>query len=232
MDDWQTSNLPRDQTDLDKLMGWFHEHDAEWMSDALWLRYLKIARRVYRSSNSDRTWELHEAHFDQLPFARKAPQSPPFPTRILPEVPPSDGVDRLIALPHDIRIEILSYLLVPELRGNVYGGVVMSRHALNNLALASKGWRDQVEAICGHFLLTCKHKVDDQCECGDPSRWVEWRKLSTYTANARMEYVIRARRYCSGCGEPASRLSIKWPGLLCCESCEMGGYQFEEESSD
>ena len=79
MDDWVISNLPDGQTDLDKLIRWFHEHDEDWMSDALWLRYMKIGKQVYRPSNSDRAWELHKAHCDQLPFAKKALQSLPFP---------------------------------------------------------------------------------------------------------------------------------------------------------
>lgn len=50
---WYTSNLPIDQTDLDKLVQWFREHDTDWMADALWLRYLKIGRRVYQPNQSD-----------------------------------------------------------------------------------------------------------------------------------------------------------------------------------
>jgi hypothetical protein len=147
-------------------------------------------------------------------------------------MPPSDEVDRLSALPHDIRVEILSYLLLPNLRRKGYGSITTAGHTLDNLAPASKVWRDQVEAFCGHFLLTWKHKAEAQCETGDTSGWVEWRDLATYTANARTEYVFRARRYCNACGEPANRFSRKWPELLCCEGCEIHEYDFEKWSSD
>jgi hypothetical protein len=30
--------LPNEKTDLDKLVHWLHEHDADWVSDTLWLR--------------------------------------------------------------------------------------------------------------------------------------------------------------------------------------------------
>jgi hypothetical protein len=85
MDDWLTSNLPHGQTDLEKLVRWFHERDMDCMSDALWLRYVKIGKRAYQPNNSDRARKFHEAHLDQFPFARKPLQSPPpFSIRILP----------------------------------------------------------------------------------------------------------------------------------------------------
>jgi len=221
MNDWYTSNLPHGQTDLDKLVQWLHEHDPDWMSDALWLRYVKLSSQVYHTQDEcGFAWEVREAHFDQLPFATKALQNSPFPFAILPEVPPSHEVDRLSALPHDIRVKILSYLLLPEVRDGIYcGSKVVAAHPLNRLALASKAWRVQVEAFCSHSLLVWRHEAEARCEGGDVSEWVEWRDLATYTANARMEYVFKLRKYCGVCGRPTTQFARSgW--LLCCEDCE------------
>jgi hypothetical protein len=220
---WYTSNLPNDQTDLNKLVQWFHEHDPDWMADALWLRYLRIGRQIYQLKHSDLEWEIREAQFDQLLSTkkRKVESRPPFAFEILPEIPPRDGIDRLSALPHDIRVEVLSHLRLPDVRIDIYGNSVVAGHALSSLALVSKGWRDQVEAFCDHSLLVWKHEAEARLESGESSKWVGWRKLATYTANARMEYVFRTRKYCGVCLQPPRQLwvSMKWPGFLCCDEC-------------
>jgi len=221
---WYTSNLPNDQTDLDNLVQWFREHDTDWMADALWLRYLKIGRQVYHPNQSDLAWEFREAHFNSLPYVKKKPRKPPpFTLEILPGIPPHDGIDRLSALPRDIRVEILSHLGLPDVRIDKCGNIVTAGHALSNLVLVSKGWRDQVEAFCGHSLLVWKHAAEAQRVNGDASKWVGWRELATYTANARMEYVFRMRKYCSVCARLTTelRLSSERPGRLICAVCQV-----------
>jgi len=235
---WSPSNLPTDQTDLKKLVQWFREHDSDWMADALWLRYLKIAKQVYQPRDSDLLWKKREADFDQLPFNKKSKGKTPLPFtfEILPEIPPRDEIDRLSALPHDIRVGVLSHLRLPDVREDIYGNSVTVRHPLSNLALVSRGWRDQVEAFCDHSLLVWKHEAGARRELGAASSWVGWRELATYTANARMEYVFRTRRYCGVCVQPARqlRLSREWPELVCCDDCEVDVYRdyFCSDSSD
>jgi hypothetical protein len=108
---WYTSNLPDDQTDLDILVQWFREHDPDWMADALWLRYLKISKQIYLPIHSDLIWKAREAEFDQLLMIKNRKVEsppPPFAFDVLPGIPPRNGIDRLSALPHDIRLEVLS----------------------------------------------------------------------------------------------------------------------------
>lgn len=220
---WYTSNLPNDQTDLDELVQWFREHDPDWMADALWLRYLKIGKEVYQPNQSDLVWEVREAHYDSLPhFEKNAQDHPLFTLEILLGLPPHDGIDRLSALPRGIRVEILSQLGLPDVRIDKCGNIVTAGHALSKLALVSKGWRYQVEAFCGHSLLVWKHAAEAQRESGDASKWVGWRVLVTYRANARMEYVFRRRKYCGVRARPTAelRLSSEWPGMLLCDVCE------------
>ncbi|KAM0711388.1 hypothetical protein Q7P35_002128 [Cladosporium inversicolor] len=232
---WYTSNLPNNQTDLDKLVQWFHEHDPDWMADALWLRYLKIRREIYHpnnnnnnnNNNSDTVWAQREADFDQLPFINRQNElmaALPFAIKILPEISLHDEINRFSALPYDIRIEVLSHLRLPDVRMDRHGNGVAAGHPLCSLALASKGWRDQVEAFCGHSLLVWKHEAEARLESVDISNWVGWRTLATYTANARMEYAFRTRKYCGVCVQPARQIwmSRKWPGLPCCDVCEFG----------
>lgn len=196
---WHTSNLPNNQKDLEKLVQWSYEHDRDWMSDALWLRYVKIAKQVYSPNDSSLAWELREANFDQVQTSmkdswkgpmkdtKKDSETPPFPYTILPEIPPSDNIHCLNALPQDIRVEILSSLLLPNVRTNIYGTRVIAGHVLNNLALILRACRDQVKAFCGHSLLVWKHKAESRCEGGETSKWVDWRQLRTYVSCARME---------------------------------------------
>lgn len=225
---WPTSNLPNDQTDLEKLVQWFHEHDPDWMADALWLRYLKISRTVYHPNNNrDSIWAQREADFDRLPFIDRHKDLMavlPFAVEILPEISSHDDIDLFGALPHDIRVEVLGHLRLPDVRKDRHGNSVAAGHPLSSLALASNGWRDQVEAFCSHSLLVWKHEAAAQRESGDASNWVGWRKLATYTANARMEYVFRTRKYCGVCVQPARQMWVSrtWPGSLCCDVCEFG----------
>jgi hypothetical protein len=222
---WYTSNLPNDQTDLDILVQWFREHDPDWMADALWLRYLKISKQIYLPIHSDLIWKAREAEFDQpLMIKNRKVESPPppFAFGILLGIPPLNGIDRLSALPHDVRLEVLSHLRLPDVRIDIYGNSVTAAHPLSNLALVSRGWRDQLEAFCNHSLLVWGHGAEARLECGDASNWVAWRELATYTADARMEWVFRTRKYCGVCGQPVKQLwlSRKWSGLLCCNECK------------
>lgn len=230
------------------------EHDGEWLLDACWLRYLKVSKIVY---GRDTAW-YNEALWAEreeaaASAARKGTQSVPthLPMpNILPPHSSAKGVDRLSALPHDVRYEILCYLMLPDFEGSdndfldeiphcfsdcgdfrgrqrgTFGG-----HNINRLGLASKTWRDQVEAFCSHQLIVHKQMVAARCE--GEGRWVEWRKLGTYTTCARMEYFVRAVRYCAFCGvEAKKRSSRSWPGLLCCsdecEACEVSGSCFPD----
>jgi len=217
---WYTSNLPNDQSDLHKLIQWFHEHDPDWMADALWLRYLKIGKQVYQLDESYQACKRRVAESDEFQRSRRETPIPPFALDVLP---PSDGIDRLSALPHDIRIEVLSHLRLLETRIDVRGNKITARHPLSSLALVSKGWRDQVEACCSHFLLVWKHEAEAQHKSGEASNWIEWRELATYTASARMEYVFRTRKHCGVCGQPLRQLSLskRWPWLLSCDDCEL-----------
>lgn len=67
-------------------------------------------------------------------------------------LPPHDEFDHLGALPRNIRVEILSQLGLPDVRIDKCGNIVTAGHALSNLALVSKGRRDQVEAFWRPFL--------------------------------------------------------------------------------
>lgn len=53
-------------------------------------------------------------------------------------MPPHDEIDRLSALPHDVRVEILSHLRPLDAQMKIYGTSVTSDHALGNMALVSK----------------------------------------------------------------------------------------------
>lgn len=54
---------------------------------------------------------------------------------MLPPAPPGDGSDRLSALPHDIRFEILSYLMLPSIKKDIYRFEDIAGNSLNKLAL-------------------------------------------------------------------------------------------------
>jgi hypothetical protein len=53
---WQ--NLPSDKADLNKLVLWLDRHDGKWLGNALWLRYVKIAKVVY----SNRSFLMENQH--------------------------------------------------------------------------------------------------------------------------------------------------------------------------
>ena len=42
---WQ--DLPSEKAELNKLVLWLNSHDGEWLADALWLRYAKVAKVIY-----------------------------------------------------------------------------------------------------------------------------------------------------------------------------------------
>jgi hypothetical protein len=215
-------DFPQDKPDLNTLVDWFYTHDADWMADALWLRYLKIAKQVYHYDDMDEEWSEYGKEGNKNKQA-------PLPRAILPEMRASGkgDVDRLGALPHDIRVEILSYLLLPDRHADMHGPLMFNGHPLNKLALVSRAWRDQVDGFCGHSLLVWKQLVegrDKSFNTYDPA-WVAWRKLVTYTPNARMEYMVRLKKYCAFCGAKTKMSSTRLPGLLCCQVCRVQGYE-------
>jgi hypothetical protein len=224
-------DFTNDKHDLSTLVDWFYAHDADWMVDALWLRYLKIAKQVYHSDEMALEWSFERLHYGKEGSKNK---QVPLPCAILPETraPDKGDVDRPGALPHDIRVEILSYLFLPERQPDMYGCLMFSGHPLNKLALVSEASRDQVDGFCGHSLLVWKQLVegrDKSFNTYDPA-WVEWRKLVTYTPNARMEYMVRLKKYCGFCGARTKMLSMRWPGLLCCQICLVQGYEKDRTS--
>lgn len=251
--DWP--NLPEEKTNESKLLRWMLEHDEEWLLDACWLRYLKVSKIVYGRETAwenEALWAEREEAAAAQKGSRTIQTHLPMPNTILPPSSSSSskGRDHLSALPHDVRYEILSYLLLPDFEGNDddfleeishcasnFGDVrshqrgTFGGHNLNRLALASRTWRDQVEAFCSHQLIVYKQMVAARCE--GEGRWVEWRKLGTYTTCARMEFVVRAMGYCAFCGvEAKKRSSRSWPGLVCCsdecEACEVSGSCFPD----
>jgi hypothetical protein len=219
-------DLPGDKADLNKLIHWLHRHDGEWMADALWLRYTKAAKVVY----SDRSHLV--THRDRvaervIKETKYFPEdTPPIPYNILPVMQPCDEIDRLSTLPHDLRLEILSYLLLPNFRIRL-GVAEIVDHPLNSVALVSRSWRDQVDAICGHELLVWKKKVRRSemamflARHGDIDSWVGWRALKSYTSCARMEYVFRARTCCVLRGSNKDYVSLSTSlGMMWCRQCE------------
>lgn len=206
-------NLPDDKSDLTRLLDWFFEHDAEWMTDALWLRYIKLAKRIYSGDGgfgSPGMWKQREIEQAKLPFAKKKLklQKPPIPCEILPSLAPSDGHSCLSTLPHDLRVEVLSYLVLPDVAEVNCWERKLGSNALNKLALVSREWYDQVEAYCSHTLLVWKQKVEDESvERWQGFCWIEWSNLVTFTSSARMELVVRNRNYCASCGQKADQVS-------------------------
>ncbi|KAM0713579.1 hypothetical protein Q7P37_010541 [Cladosporium fusiforme] len=243
--DWP--NLPKEKADAFKLTQWLLEHDEEWLLDACWLRYLEVSKSVY-SDESDYTpaaWAQREKLAAQMNIPTVQSQLP-VPNTILPPSPSSSGKgdDRLSALPHDLRFEILSYLLLPDFKFNEDASLLedsdsfispndrdrrefrgdFKGHNLNRLALVSRNWRNQVEAFCSHALIVWKQLVAVRHKGGSWDTWVEWRRLRMFTTSARMEYVVRAYDYCAFCGNTAKgKSSRSWPGLVCCFDCEEGG---------
>jgi hypothetical protein len=215
--------LPSGKEDLNKLIHWLDRHDGEWLADALWLRYTKVAKVVY----SDRSFLI--THRDRVStgviketkcFPK---ENPPMPYNILPIMQSHDEVDRLSGLPHDIRVEILSYLLLPNINMRL-GCPEIVDHPLNSVALVSRSWRDQVDAFYGHALLVWKQRVrkgsaaEYFANFDELDSWVEWWALKSYTSCARMEYVFRSRTCCALCGTDreclvlSDRLEMMWCG--------------------
>jgi hypothetical protein len=147
---WQ--DLPGDKSELNKLVHWLYHDDEERLADALWLRYTKVAKVVYRNSALFRKHRYRVSKGVFVDTSCYPEGQPPIPYNILPAVHPFDGIDRLSALPHDIRLDILSHLLPPNVKKR-FGRPEVIDHTLNNMALVSKSWRDQVDAFCGHELL-------------------------------------------------------------------------------
>lgn len=216
-------DLPSDKAELNKLVRWFYRHDGGWLADALWLRYTKIAKVVYsddcyRLTPSDRVWKL--GLYED--FIKQTSDQPPMPYNILPEIQPRDGLDRLSGLSEELRFEILSYLLLPNIRVQL-GCLDVADHPLNSVASVSKAWRDQVDAFCSHALLVWKQRVKrspNYADHGEPDLWVEWRALKCYTSCARMEYVFRTRTCCVLCGTNREHLTVSTDlGMMWCSLC-------------
>lgn len=212
---------PSDKADLNKLARWLYRHDGEWFADALWLRYTKIAKVVYSHYHYRLLSSGKTARRERIPEV----EEPPMPYDILPAIPPCDGLDPFSALPHDLRFEILSYLLLPNIRMRL-GSPEVIGHALNSMALVSRSWRDQVEAFCDHALLAWRQAVRKSDSSGffafhyKPDLWVEWRALKTYTSCARMEYVFRTRTCCAFCGTNEGYLMWSTTlGMMWCSPC-------------
>ena len=218
-------DLPGDKADLNKLVHWLHRHDGEWLADALWLRYTKVAKVVY-SNRAYIMTHLDRVNEGLIKDTKYFPEEePPIPYNILPAMQPCDEIDRLSALPHDLRVEILSYLLRPNFKMRL-GEAEIVDHPLNRVALVSRSWRDQVDAFCGHELLVWKQRVR-RCEMAmfptqhdEIDSWIEWRALKSYTSCARMEYVFRTRTCCALCGGNKDYVSLSTSlGMMWCRQC-------------
>jgi hypothetical protein len=219
-------DLPGDKADLNKLIHWLHRHDGEWLANALWLRYTKVAKVVYSNRSYVMTHRdrVNEGLIKDTKYFPE--EEPPIPYNILPAMQPCDKVDRLSALPHDLRVEILSYLLRPNFKMRL-GEAEIVDHPLNRVVLVSRSWRDQVDAFCGHELLVWKQRVR-RCEMAmflarhdEIDSWVEWRALTSYTSCARMEYVFRTRTCCALCGGNKDYVSFSTGlGMMWCRQCE------------
>jgi hypothetical protein len=233
---WQ--DLPSDKADLNKLVLWLDRHDGEWLGDALWLRYAKAAKVVYsncslliKDQNRTSKGVIKDTNF-------YPEEEPPIPYNILPAMQPCDGIDRLSALPHDVRVEILSYLLLPNFQMRM-GDPEMVEHTLNSVALVLRAWRDQVDAFCGHALLVWKQRVR-RSEASmfwalhdEPDSWVEWRALESYTSCARMEYVFRTRTCCVLCGTTQKCLELSASlGMMWCAQCRDPELNLQDSDDD
>jgi hypothetical protein len=235
---WQ--NLPSDKADLNKLVLWLDRHDGEWLGDALWLRYVKIAKVVY----SNRSFLMENQHraskgvVEDTKFYPEEEEDPPIPYNILPAMQPCDEIDHLGALPHDVRVEILSYLLLPNFKTRM-GDPEMVDHTLNSVALVSRSWRDQVDVFCGHALLIWKQRVrrSEASEFlalqDEPDSWVEWRALKSYTSCACMEYVFRTRTCCVLCGTNQKCLEFSASlGMMWCAQCRDPEWNLQGSDDD
>lgn len=230
-------NLPKDSNDLNTLLQWIFRNEAEWLFDALWLRYTKVAKRRCSGDSSyddAEAWAQRDADFGNLPFAKQKRQKIPISCDVLPPLaplppptsaPPSEGFDPFRTLPHDLRLEVLSYLVLPDVEVMFGRGRGLATNTLSDLALVSREWCYQVEAFCSHALLVWKQKMatdtaywDDGLGWRD-AYWVEWRRLVTFTSSARMELVVRIRNYCASRGKPTVQLSTSRLGTMWCGEC-------------
>ena len=215
--------------DLPRLIKWLYAIDREFLGDALWLRYDRLkwqARHTYKI--------LQRPHDGTPAFPKpSAVHTEPSPhVLVLSEALKCDVRDHLTALPYDVRVNILEFLLKPlpalppdqtedesEDDYSDWKDYILPRrrppHPLNQLAGTSKVWRDLVEAFCGHQLLVLKQQI----ALGRQDAWVPWRELRTYTSCARMELVVRLSDCCAFCGMETILQSEKWPGLTCCGPC-------------
>jgi hypothetical protein len=234
---WQ--DLPSDKADLNKLVLWLNRHDGEWLGDALWLRYARIATVVY-SNPSRLVKDQDRASKGVIEDTEFYPEEedPPIPYNILPAMQHCDEIDRLGALPHNVRVEILSYLLLPNFQMRM-GAPEMIDHTLNSVALVSRSWRDQVDAFCGHALLVWKQRVkrsnpsDLWALHGEPDSWAEWRELKSYTSCARMEYVFRTRTCCVLCGTTKECLKVSTSlGMMWCAQCRHPELNLRDSDDD
>jgi len=225
-------DLPSDKADLNKLIHWLGCHNGEWLADALWLRYTKVAKVVY--SNRPFLMNHRDRVSKEVIWDTKywPAEQPPIPYHILPATRPCDKIDRLSGLPHDLRVEILSYLLLPNIRVRL-GCPEIVDHTLNSMALVSKSWRDQEDAFCGHALLVWKQSVSKASASeylANLDSWVEWRALKSYTSCARMEYVFRTRTFCVLCGGSREYLVLSTTlGTMWCRN-DQGWQDGDEES--
>lgn len=204
--------------DLPRLMKWLYLFDREFLCDNLWPRYDKFKRQAYQIQPSPQTHAGIQAppHRRQLP-PRVCDELPPR-VLVLPKAPSCHLQDRLTALPPDIRLYILEFLLKPlpvpppvqpeyeqeneegDRHRHEVNTYVLPRlrppHPLNQLASTSKTWRDQVGVFYRHQLLVLKQQI----ALGRQDSWVPWRELRTYTSCARMELVVRLSECCAFCG--------------------------------
>lgn len=143
-------------TSLDGLIHRISIENPKWLRHALWLRCAQIQRNKRQC-----TKQGIARH--QWFTAPNSPYPAPLRVLILPEIPPCHSSDRLSVLPHDIRMEILSFLFLPaierigESAPNPFDrGSFRQIHVYSQLALVNRIWRDQVEAFCSHQLLVLK----------------------------------------------------------------------------
>ena len=68
---WQ--DLPSEKAELNKLVLWLNSHDGEWLADALWLRYAKVATVIY-SNRSFLMKQQHQVSKGQIRGTERLPE--------------------------------------------------------------------------------------------------------------------------------------------------------------